>query len=48
MKNLSVKGAKRDEKKNVKVELADVNLLVCCSRECVGVTADVHRSRNSI
>jgi hypothetical protein len=29
MKRLSVKDTKREEKKNVKVEPADVNLLVC-------------------
>ena len=48
MKNLSVKDAKRDEKKNVKIELADVNLLVRWSGQCVGVMADIHRSRNLI
>jgi hypothetical protein len=40
VKGLSIKDTKSDEKKNVKVELADVNLLVCASVEqvLVGMT----------
>jgi hypothetical protein len=37
VKGLSIKNTKADEKKNVKVELADVNLLVCASAEQVPV-----------
>lgn len=38
MKNLNVKDAKAEEKKNVKVEPADINLLVSCfmHKQCRG------------
>ena len=32
MKELNVKDTKAEEKRNVKIEPADVNLLVCCTR----------------
>lgn len=40
VKGLSIKDTKADEKKNVKVELADVNLLVCASMEQVLLITD--------
>lgn len=40
VKGLSIKDTKADEKKNVKVELADVNLLVCASMEQVLLMTD--------
>ena len=40
VKGLSIKGTKADEKKNVKIELADVNLLVCASMEQVLLMTD--------
>ena len=40
VKGLSIKDTKADEKKNVKIELADVNLLVCASMEQVLLMTD--------
>lgn len=40
VKGLSIKDTKADEKKNVKIELADVNLLVCASMEQVLLITD--------
>ena len=40
VKGLSIKDTKADEKKNVKIELADINLLVCASMEQVLLMTD--------
>ena len=40
VKGLSIEDTKADEKKNVKIELADINLLVCASMEQVLLITD--------
>ena len=40
VKGLSIEDTKADEKKNVKIELADINLLVCASMEQVLLMTD--------